>query len=310
MVINASFKRFVKHSLSLVLVVGLIYYLGANWDDFGSAFDATWQQLAALAFCVLVTWVASSIQSLILLRFLGVRVGFWENLVLFVAMILGNYLPMRLGSVIRMRYFKKIHDLQYGRFVGITGVKTLILLFFSCLCVGIGLIWLKGTEPVAIWAFMGLLVGMMMVSAGALLIPAYGGDEPKNALARVLSDFFSGFSILRSCPRLFWQLGGLVLVQFLMLAIRLRISFETINVELTPSLLFILAPATTLVAFLSLTPGNIGLREWTIGVIAMASGLDFGSSVFAASLDRGVLLVCTFLFGSAPLAYVWLRTTR
>jgi hypothetical protein len=225
-------------------------------------------------------------------------------------MILGNYLPMRLGSVIRMRYFKKIHDLEYGRFVGITGVRTLILLFFSCLFVGIGLIWLKGSEPVVIWAFLGLLLGIMVVSAGALLIPTYGVDEPKNFFTRVLADFFSGFSILRSCPRLFWQLGGLVVVQFLMLAIRLRISFETIDVELTPSLLLILAPATTLVAFLSLTPGNIGLREWTIGVVAMASGLDFASSVFAATLDRGVLLACTFICGPGPLAYVWLRTTR
>lgn len=64
---------------------------------------------------------------------------------------------------------------------------------------------------------------------------------------------------------------------------------------------------TTLISFLSLTPGNLGLREWAIGIISFASGVDFHNGIFAGTLDRAILMAITFILGSGSLAYVWNR---
>ena len=100
------------------------------------------------------------------------------------------------------------------------------------------------------------------------------------------------------------------MLQFVILGLRLRLSFAAVNVELTATVLLVLAPTITLISFLSLTPGNLGLREWAVGAITLALGLDFNSGIFAATVDRAVLLVSTFVLGPGPLAYVWHRTIR
>ena len=157
------------------------------------------------------------------------------------------------------------------------------------------------------WVLVSFLLAVTAVAVGSLVMPWHRVQASDHFFARKLSYFFEALSIVRSHPTLFWQISALVLLQFAMLALRLRLSFEAVNVELTSAVLLVLAPTITLISFLSLTPGNLGLREWTVGAIAVALGLDFSSGIFAATLDRAILLVATFVLGPGPLAYVWHR---
>lgn len=308
---NASFKKFVKNIVSLAIVAGLGYYLFRNWDTFQAAFDASWYHILGLVFCVLTTWLLNCLQSLLLLRQIGVMVGFWENMMLQLGMVLGNHLPMRLGSLIRMRYFKRVHGLEYMQFVGIAGVRSVVILLYSAILGSIGLIGLKLSEYSLIWALFGAILFVLLITLGSYLIKLFQERQPKNAFLRNrLSEFLTAFEIIQRRPILFWQISGLVLMQFATFCMRLSISFDAIHVDLSPWVLLIMAPTTTLISFLSLTPGNLGLREWMIGVISLASGNDFSSGIFAGTVDRAVLLACTFIFGPAPLVFIWIRTTR
>ena len=62
--------------LSLALVAWLGYYLYANWDLFSASADVSRYHLAALAVCILATWVINSLQVLLLLRMEHIHVGF------------------------------------------------------------------------------------------------------------------------------------------------------------------------------------------------------------------------------------------
>jgi uncharacterized membrane protein YbhN (UPF0104 family) len=239
-----------------------------------------------------------------------VNVAFWENMLVLIAMILVNYLPMRTGSVLRMHYFRKVHGLQYVKFGVITGFRILILLSCTGILGCIGILGLKLSGVQFNLTLLCVFVSMVIIPLGACLVPTPGGENPRNLFWRVWSNFLSGFEAIRSSPVLIGQIAALVLMQFAMLAIRLHITFDAIQVELSPWVLLTLAPMTTLISFLSLTPGNLGLREWAIGFISLASGIDFQSGVFAGTLDRAVLMACTFVFGAGSLIYVRSRFNK
>ncbi|MFC1881139.1 YbhN family protein [Thermodesulfobacteriota bacterium] len=310
MITNITIKRIVRFCISFIIIGGLIYYLWRHWDTFYIAIDASWYHILSLALCILVTWVLSSCQFLLFLRKTGLEVGFWENMLLFIATALGNYLPMRFGSLLRMRYFKQAHGLRYGKFGGIMGVRTLILLISTGILGCIGMVGLNLSGFSLNVTVLAIFISMVVISLCAYLIPAPRLKNPENFFLKVWSDLFAGLRLIQSQPVLLWQVVVLVLMQMAMLAIRLYITFSAIQVELSPWALLVLAPSTVLISFLSLTPGNLALREWAIGLISLAAGLDFSSGIFAGTLDRAVLLACIFFFGSVSLIYIYAILSR
>jgi uncharacterized membrane protein YbhN (UPF0104 family) len=304
---KASIKNFIKNIISLAIVLGLVYYLFKNWEFFNKTLDASWHQLLGLAVFILITWMLNSCQILLILSKVGVKVGFWENLLLFIATALANYLPMRLGTLIRMRYLNKVYGMQYIKISSIVGVRTFIFLASTGILGCIGMIGLKVSSEELNLPLLIVFVSILVISFGVYLIPVPRKNKTNNLFLKAWSDFLIGFEVIKSSPTLLWQNIGLVLLQYLMLAMRLFITFNAIQIKLSPWVFLILAPMTTLISFLSLTPGNLGLREWAIGIVSFALGVDFRSGIFAGTLDRAILMAVTFIFGSGSLAYVWFR---
>ena len=133
---------------------------------------------------------------------------------------------------------------------------------------------------------------------------------PGGRAGELLGRFLSGFVSIRQQPRIAAFVLILLLCQFVLLSVRLHISFEVMGIPLSPWALLLLAPTATLMAFLTLTPGNLGLREWIIGVISVAAGYQFDGAVFAGVVDRAVLMGVTFVFGAVGLSYLLLRLGR
>lgn len=302
-----SIKNLIKNIISLGVVGGLVYYFWKHWDVFSATLDASWHHIFGLAMFILITWMLNSCQILLILSKVGVKIGFWENLLLFITTALGNYLPMRVGTILRIRYLNKVHGMHYVKFTGIVSARTFIFLASTGMLGCIGMIGLKLSGGELNPPLLIVFVSMLFITLLVYLIPAPKMDKSSHFLLKAWSDFIIGFEALQSSPTLFWQNIGLVCLQYLMLAIRLFITFDAIQVDLSPWVFLILAPMTTLISFLSLTPGNLGLREWAIGIMSLALGVDFQSGIFAGTLDRAILMAVTFIFGSGSLAYVWYR---
>jgi uncharacterized membrane protein YbhN (UPF0104 family) len=226
------------------------------------------------------------------------------------AMVIGNYLPMRFGSVLRVQYLKKVHGVQYVKSVGIVSIRFLILLSLSSLIIFVEAAYTIDEKSLPVWTTLLVIFLISVTAIGLLFIPTLKTKTSDNFFSRTLTTFIDTIATLKSYPGLFGQLAGLALVKLLLLAVRLNIVFKSIGVDFPFWTLLMLASASSLIAFLSITPGNLGLREWFIGALVLALGTDFSSGIFAATLDRGILLFCTFALCPIPLAYVWIRVTR
>ena len=291
------------------MVGGLLAYLWRHWGDLSAGINLSAEQLAILSILVAATWILNSLPMLIFARLMNKSLGFWENLTVLLASGLVNYLPMRLGTVIRMRFFKVRHAIDYSTFIGIAVVRSMLLLtlsgVFGCLALA-GLSMTGMHVPV-------ILVIALATAATFPLIFVFMAHKNLHCQQKNLKSIFKklsyGYLALRGNSKHFWALVLITTIQFAVVSARLSIAFQAFGIGVSTWALFLLGPTATLLTFISITPGNLGLREWVIGSISGIAELGFKDGVFAGTLDRTVAMALSFLVGPICLYYT-LRSTR
>ncbi len=303
-------SNLLQNIISLVVITGLGYYLYSHWDVFRASENISWSHILVISICVLLSWVINSLKTTLLLRMERIPITFLETLLIQSASNLGNYLPMRAGSMLRFYYFKKIHGLEYSRLGGLTALRLLILVAATGMmgCIGLAGLWsnnLPGT--IFLWV---LFFSMFCTPIITWFLPINKINLPDTRFGGQINKFLSGFITIKAQPRMAAVIFSLTLCQFALLSLRLLVSFDAIQVLLSPWVLMILAPSVILISFVSITPGNLGLREWIIGFLSLAAGYSFESAIFAGTLDHAVMLGASFTFGPISTWLVWLRLRR
>jgi len=295
---------------ALGVVGSLVWYVLQNWSVFRSILDASHFHLIALALLSIVGILLNGIQSFFLLRVLGVKIGFWENEALTIASVMCNYAPLRPGTIIRINYLKHVHGLDYVGFGALISMRFLTLVVSTTFlgCIGLFGSWWnnQNVHP----ALAGLLIGGLICSGSLILFRSQEPAKPRSGFLKWWSRFYRDFRSMQAKPGV---LGFLVAVSFLhciTLSLRLVIAYDAIRVDLSFWVALILAPSVSILSFLTITPGNLGLREWGLGLFSYSTGYDFRNGVFAGTLDRAIAMACTFLLGSIAIIYVWIKTKR
>lgn len=296
--------------LTAVLVGYVIWFLLGEREALSARFSGTVWHAVLLGLGILGTWTVNSLQTLLPLRELGVRVGFGENLLLTIAAIFGNYLPMRAGSLLRLEYIRSVHGIGYLRYGGLLGARSLVLLFVAAAAglTGAVAMRLAGRDPrvEAFFVFGGVLVLAVVPFVAPLerLLPRGG------RAGRIATQLTEGVTLVRQNRRILVWYCVLVLLQLMLLTGRLAVAFDAIERQPPLWVYCFLSPIATILSFLNLTPGNLGLREWLVGVLSAAVGMDYADGIFAASIDRGVLIVVTLAAGVPAMSLVVSRMTR
>jgi len=297
-------------TFTAIAVIGaFIYYLVEKRNAFIAVLDVSWLHVLIIGIAVVLTWLINSIQTFVLLRAEGIRIGFIENFMLIIATIMANYMPMKVGTVLRLRYLKTIHGLRYARSGSLMGIRMVILICTTGVlgCTGtIGLLVTGYPFSSELTAFFSV---MIFVSILAYCIPPPKFKNRKNFFVRTWTDFSIGFEVMRARPSVTLLVMALVVAQFAVLSFRFYLTFSMVQFHPSPWILLLLAPLVSLLGLLSITPGGgMGLREGVIGYVTMVSGYDFNSGFFAGTVDRAVLLILTFTLGTVAVVYIWMRT--
>ena len=249
--------RWAHDLLAILVLLGFVAFLWERRAHLASLLETSVLQLCALAATVVLTWVVVAAQSFLLYRASGVAVGFGECVVLAVGGAFGNYLPMRLGTVVRARYLKVVHGLRYARFGSIFGVRTLLTVAAT------GALGLIGTVGVALGG--GRLSPELLVVFGLLVLvpwlawraplPSRSGDAGR--ARRTLNDLVDGARTLRQQPATNLLVLALIVLQQVTFA--LRFGLVLIAADQEPSVPVVLLLAVWAVHRLH-RDRNIGVR--------------------------------------------------
>ena len=299
--------RVLSQLLGFTLVVSLGVYMYQHRDVMVSSSRLSAHDLALISLSILATWLVAAGQTTLMMRANGIAVGFRENLLVQVAAILGNYLPLRAGTALRFHYFKTVRGVDYGHLGGMSSARIVLLVLATALTGLVGLLSLPGTGHGDLW---WLFSAVGIASLISLLGARWIHIRSTTTVGRLAERFLRGF---RSLPEYPLEAAGtfcLILVQFAILGFRLSVCFSALGHEVSIPSLLLIAPTATLLSFVTITPGNLGLREWVIGALSKATGDILLGGVLAATLDRATLMLMTLFFGGPCLLWVLRRTAR
>lgn len=308
-------KKFIKNFLlsfllPVAIIGGLAVFLFNNKDNFVELIDVSILQLLLLTTLILATWLVNSMQTYILIKTTGVKISYTESLITMIAMMLGNYLPGKFGTLMRMTYFKKVHGLNYSKFGGIISSR-LVALFFQTAMWGIaGIVFLEESLSIDSKYLLMCFTVMLLISIALFYMPRFEIENDSNRLFRSVNNFMRGFNELRNQKSILIKIMVLIFIQLSIVSARLYIVFDIMNIEIPINILLLMGPVTTLISFVNITPGSLGVREWVLGTISVVTGIEFKIGIFACTIDSVVLMVCTFIFGTISLAYVYLKVRR
>jgi uncharacterized membrane protein YbhN (UPF0104 family) len=294
----------VEQAVGILILVAVGWYFWERRDTVAQIVDVSLYVLVALTVGVLLSWIVVAWQSYLLFRAQGIEIGFLENLIVATATGFGNYLPMRVGTLIRIRYMKQVHGMRYARFGSMTGMRIVLMQSATGLLGLIGVAGLWATQGTISLVLAGLFLAIFVVSAAAfsLRVPRATGS---GLVRRVWNDFIEGFEVTRARPGIALQVMGLVMVQYALLAWRLQVSLAAVDVEASFFLLAMLGPLTALVSALAFTPGGLGIREALIGYVTYEVGMSFDIGMIAGAVDRAVILCLIAVLGSVSFGYIW-----
>ncbi|MFK7959587.1 MAG: lysylphosphatidylglycerol synthase domain-containing protein [Phycisphaerales bacterium] len=168
-------------------------------------------------------------------------VGRAEMQAVMAAATLLNYLPLRPGMPGRVAYHARVHAIPVRRSVGL--MIGAVVLSAGLAAMILGLVWIgRGTRA-------GLLFGLMVPAVGLAIVAAVRRDESRG--------------------RTPWAVAGLIrMAEVGCIALRTWASFALVGVELGVAAAAGLAAVAVVVTIVPLTSNGLGLREWTIGLLA------------------------------------------
>ena len=113
----------------------------------------------------------------------------------------------------------------------------------------------------------------------------------------MLNNFMEGMILFRKHPFMVLKISFIQFFSIIIMGGKLYWSFKAIG---RPVELLDILVVQSLVVFsmvISITPGNLGIKEGVIGLLANQLGVPFADAILAASIDRGVSMLITFLLG-------------
>lgn len=303
-------RTLARWAISIGLAGYVVWFVLDNRDVFSQRFAGTTQHAVLLVLGIIATYTVNSLQTLLPLRELGVRVGFWENWLLTLAAGFGNYLPMRAGTVLRMHYIRSVHGVGYLQYGGILGTRALLLLWAAgALGLG-GAVAMALTQHVVPIEIVLLFSTILAAGVAPFLLPLNRVLPIGGVGGQVARQLVEAIDIVRENRRMTAWYLGLIVLQFGILTARLSVAFAVIQHRPAWWVYFFLSPVATILAFINITPGNLGLREWLIGVLSAGVGADYTAGIFAATVDRAMLVAMTLSFGALASVLVAVRLRR
>jgi uncharacterized membrane protein YbhN (UPF0104 family) len=292
-------------ALTLFQVACVAYVARSLWRDraeLSHALDLSWPAFLVLAALLILAHVQRTLEFTYMLRRLGVVEPFVDGFWLTSAGYLLNHLPFNAGLIMRAALLKQDHALPYTSYISLTMVSALVNVGVGAL---IGLV-AAGTGHLGPREAMIPLVVFSAIAAasiGLVCLPRSFAPSGGGFVARRLRTLIEGLILIRGNGVGILLLAVLAVTRLAGAAARLWICFGALGASISWVGAALLGWGSVLFTLVNVTPGNLGLREMVLSLVAGELGSTHTIGMAAASMDRVVLLAYIVIVG-VPGLYV------
>lgn len=255
--------------------------------------------IAALSFGTFF-FLAIQFKLLVEIFYLNLRFKEWFGLTVINTMI-SYYTPARGGLIARAYYLNRKYDLSYSKYISLVGgsyainfmVASLGIIFFSAFSALLRGAWnlkILGVGTVLLMATMALCALLLTCSSRIVFIKT-------GRIYNVLNNFMEGLNLFIKHPFMVLKISFIQFFLIIIMGAKLYWSFKATGRAVEFTDILVVQSFVVFSMIVSITPGNLGIKEGIIGLLASHLGVPFADAILAASIDRGISMLITFLLG-------------
>ncbi len=229
-----------------------------------------------------------------------IKLKFREWFGLTVANTMHNYYtPARGGMLLKAFYLKKSHDLQYSNFISLTAGAYLIGFFLASVSavffIILSFFLYQEFNKAVFFISIGLVTATVLLGFFSLYVRFSAVFKKIPRLYNFVLNVENGLLFFKKNRRLLIKILLLKFIFIVIMATKLYWAFKAIGVETNLLNILIVQSLVVFSMVLSLTPGNLGVREGIIGLLASMLGIPLKEAVLGAIVDR-VVMMCVVIF--------------
>jgi uncharacterized membrane protein YbhN (UPF0104 family) len=280
-------------ALLAVICVGIFYFI-SNYDEIKKIFAVNAVSLILLSFLVLSTQALNGCRLKVLTDSLNMGLKPITCMGMAVVQSFMNYLPFKGGMLANAVYLKKIHQLSYAHFISIMASSVLVS-FVTIGIIGLVISALIAGNQGTNWVLPGLF--LILIVLPLLLLSMAARVESCDGLWGRLNGVLEGWRAIRGQKGILMAIVVMDICSALIFSIRYYIAFRAFSLNMPFVYCLIISPLSILATFASVTPAGLGIREVVVGYSSRALGIGLNHGIFAASLDRAVVMIWVFILG-------------
>jgi uncharacterized membrane protein YbhN (UPF0104 family) len=303
-------KKLARNVISSVLVALLFLLVWQRRHELTPIFKDPSSDLLLLGVLIVIGHFLNSAEFWVVYRATNIRIGFFENWMVFTSGLLGNLLPGQMGTLYKFRYMKQVHQLPYAKSGSNYGANLIISLGSSAIVGIVGVFGNKISSGSFSWVMLLCFIGLGIVCIATLRLSLPTWKFLRGKPAKIFSSFNEGWDEIRRTPRTTFQVIAIDVVKYLVTAWRFQIAFGLLGYHQSFWYFLVIAPAAAIAGIIAFTPGGLGIRELFVTGAALAMGSSFDTGLLAATTDRGVMLASAVVLGSIGFLYSAPRLRR
>lgn len=295
-------SKIIKVIVNIIVIVAIGFFLyNVNFKeilneniDFNSSFILICLTVLSTLFLSLVFKIEVSYFSVFL------TFKYWFGLT--TINTLYNYvLPMRGGLAVRAFFLKKKHSFSYidysSMLIGSTIISFLVASVVALTSASI--LHVLGTENriefifISTFSFLFTLSLIFFSNKITWLNKIIKWQKVLN----VLSGIQDGFKRYYTNPKLLVKLIIVHFIYILLMSLRLYFVFQIFNVEIDFLTVLLIRSLVIFSMIISITPGNFGISEGIIGLLAFKTGINLDIAFLIATLDRIFSIIVNVIIG-------------
>ncbi len=293
----------------VVGITGLLIVIGcARWfyqrhgANFVAEAEVSWSFIIVMSLLILSFQFLGGVRMKLLTGMFGLRLAPYEWIGLAQMTTFFNYLPFKGGAVAGALFLKGAHNFSYPRFLATAAASSVMaVVTFSVVgSIGLAVLWL--TSGVFSWPILAIYCALVIVPLVFFLRIDRRARGTKNPH---LVGFFEGWRVIRTGGRRLVLLIATDLSMVLIDSMRITLCLGAVGLKPTYTVGLILIPLSNILGVASMVPGGLGVKELVIGLLAGGLGIDFTRTIFAATLDRMILLLWVLFLGPLFVALIF-----
>jgi len=295
-------QQWQKKLFYLFVITGLLLFIYWNTELFYSLKQISLFDLSVLFFFGLIAIYVNSSQFRYLAEIFSLRLKFKEWFGLAVANTMHNYYtPARGGTVLKAVYLKKSHNLAYSNFISLTA-GTYLLGFFlasasAILFILVSFLLHQEFYKTVFFISIGLGAATAIIGSFSLNVKFSNVFQKIPRLHIFFLNVEKGISFFKKNKRFLIKILLFKFLFILIMAIKLYWAFKAIGIETNLVNILIVQSLVVFSMVLSLTPGNLGIREGIIGLLAAMLDIPLKEAVLGAFVDRAVMMCMVIFLG-------------